>query len=481
MKSKNTQIIRIISALLVGILLLCSVGCSTEQDSGKDADTTQEQKEEIPWQDSLPKDMDYHGAVIRGLNADGYNPADEMPQEVVSRATYDANVNVSERMNVSFQEFEHTGYGYDEVRTMINGGLDECDVIFGTGVYFVPFSLEGLVIDMAKTEEISLLDLDAPWWAKEFNDSLNVGDFIYALKGQFDSSMEYGPCVIFVNNVLYELIEGEGAKIYPDVKEGTWTIDRMMELTRKAYKDDGDGVESEGDRFGAQLGTGGVGIQALAYGAGAYFTKRDENNMPYSDVSNERNILINEKLYDLINVEGTVPKDMLIDFAGGNLLFFEECADLCNRFRDFKDDWTMVPLPKMNEDQEKYVSTLHWSTFVMEIPVTTSPDKYEVVFTFAELASAEHNRIVRPAILDEAMKNKYSRDEETKEMVDLIAASASTDFFVFYGANSGMNDFFDQNSYGTRDISSMLSRKDKGIDKSIQKMLEELEKNSSKN
>jgi hypothetical protein len=59
----------------------------------------------------------------------------------------------------------------------------------------------------------------------------------------------------------------------------------------------------------------------------------------------------------------------------------------------------------------------------------------EYVGTILESMSAEGYRQVTPAYFEVALKNRYTKDQTSKEMVDLIKQSKVLDFAYVYGAD----------------------------------------------
>lgn len=478
MKNKAKRLgifLRILSVLLLSSVILTVAACSNTSVPETAGTTAFEETSVDFWLDELPREMDYGGQEIRFME-DGANvfiAEGEVPQEVVDKAFYEKSLNVAERMNVKPVHYNPED-GYNAFRLMVESHLDELDFALASGSGFISLCLNNYLIDMNKQEEFSVINLDKAWWSEDFTRAINVEDMVFWIMGNLDYTLEHHPCCLFLNNTLYNVVVGNEDGIYQTVIDGKWTLDRLIELTRDAYVDDGDGVVSKGDQFGLKL-EGGVGIPAFATSAGAYFSKRDKNNIPYGDITNDINVSVNEKLYDLVHLDG-INSDSG-SFSGGKVLFSAESADhMGNKFlRNMKDDWTIIPMPKLDENQENYLTALHPAYHVTGIPITVSTDKYELIFSFMEISAAEYRRLVRPAILDDAMKNKYSRDEHTKAMVDLCTDHVTVDLVDLYCSSIGTAAIFNESCQTTRDIASVLARKEKPLNKSLDKIIEQFE------
>lgn len=99
--------------------------------------------------------------------------------------------------------------------------------------------------------------------------------------------------------------------------------------------------------------------------------------------------------------------------------------------RDMNDDFGIVPMPKYDESQEKYLCSLGTSISVLLVPQTTK----DVALTskvMEALCYYSYNDVV-PKYYEVALKEKYSRDEEIKEMLTIIRDGATMSFSMFNG------------------------------------------------
>lgn len=99
-------------------------------------------------------------------------------------------------------------------------------------------------------------------------------------------------------------------------------------------------------------------------------------------------------------------------------------------YREVDFDFGVLPYPKYDEEQTNYQTRVGTGAPVVAIPVTTKDPS--MVSAVLEVMSAEGYYQMRPAYFDTALKNKYSRDEQTREMIDLITGNISVDFGTIY-------------------------------------------------
>jgi hypothetical protein len=154
-------------------------------------------------------------------------------------------------------------------------------------------------------------------------------------------------------------------------------------------------------------------------------------------------------------------------FGQGRALYVP--VSLCYAITDFRNyeglDYGIVPVPMLDEEQGQYYSAYTDRYFVVP---SCCPDK-AFVGTIMESMSAEGYRVVTPIYFEVALKDRYTRDDISKEMVDLIRETMILDFSYVYGADK----------WWSRSLYHLLSGKDKDASKDYasyyQSMLPEAE------
>ena len=85
--------------------------------------------------------------------------------------------------------------------------------------------------------------------------------------------------------------------------------------------------------------------------------------------------------------------------------------------RNMEADFGILPLPKYDEAQDTYYGRME-DGWVYVIP--NAPQDTELVGTIFEALSAESRNYVIPAFFDIALTNKYMRDTDSEEMLNMI-------------------------------------------------------------
>ena len=104
-------------------------------------------------------------------------------------------------------------------------------------------------------------------------------------------------------------------------------------------------------------------------------------------------------------------------------------------YRDIENDFGLLPLPKLDATQEEYFTMINLSTPYIFVPVTvSSPDK--VGFILEALASLSGD--ITSTYYEVCMSSKYTRDEESYEMIELASENIIYDTgFIFNWGNLG--------------------------------------------
>lgn len=143
-----------------------------------------------------------------------------------------------------------------------------------------------------------------------------------------------------------------------------------------------------------------------------------------------------------------------------------------------REDFAIIPPPKLDEAQETYLTTLHDGTTILGIPMTATAGTIEAVCATLEALAAESYKSLTPVYLDVALKNKYTRDEQSAEMIDLIRQNIVSDFGFQY-TETGFNNFFRNQTKTGAGVASTIAKNEKSWTASLEKILTALEKNAN--
>ncbi|MBE6657549.1 MAG: carbohydrate ABC transporter substrate-binding protein [Ruminococcaceae bacterium] len=444
----NTQIRKF--SLMMALLLVAGsastlLSCGGDEPAADDGKTTNAPiVTEAVTEDPGPKlelpEADYGGRNFNMLIPTEYTDhyvAESETGDVVLDAIYKRNRAVEELLNIKYNYIPESG-GWESrdafkgiIRNSVLAGDGAYDLIAGYQVVTLPLTLEGVFMDI---NEVPNIDLEKPWWVHNLVDTIGIEGKLYTVIGDASISLYSEIPVLYFNKKL--LADYNLPDPYPMVTEGTWTLDALFDLVKDAHSDiNGDGKLVFGeDHFGYTA----VAVAQRAFQTAAEFTvfDYDDNGMPcFVDLS-ERDAELYFKMGEFIKSPGvhaygvTNTTEYITPFLSDQVLISNGFISHTNLLRDMKSDFGILPLPKRDEAQENYHSQVGTAAAMFFVPATV-PDAAMTGMT-AEAMNYYSYKEVIPAYFEIALKEKYTRDEGVKQMLDIVRENAQVNFtFAF--------------------------------------------------
>ena len=412
-----------------------------EAVSTTEEETTEPTRENYP--DGIPAGLKYEGEKFRVLYFDKSNYRDdfvakEITGDLVTDAIYSRNMKVMDRFGTELELIaapaSETKAYCSYVETQVSAGEYAWDLISAYQAYTVPLAMKGVLADVSDTD---YLDFSQPWWEFDYMKELLIGsgDRIYFMQGDIALFMLGSMGSVYYNKRLMGEIYGS-FDVYSTVTGGEWTLEKFGELTAGAYSDvNGNGVMDAGDVVGFGATTV-KSTEHFMYDAGVRSNTRTADGYPSYTFGDEKSVDFIAKLYDLyyknpgarIYTADSGISDMTKDFKGGLMLLLPGWLYMAKGISgDCTDDYGIIPYPKYDTEQEDYLTLIHDGTTIYCIPFTC--DRMSMVSAVTEAFAAESWRSVTPAYFDVALKNRYASDAKSAEMIDLIRAGITTDYF----------------------------------------------------
>lgn len=374
---------------------------------------------------------------------------DELTGDVAFDAAYERNATVQDRLNVSI-EYTDTDWGWGDVtkniRTLVMAGDDEYDLIVNDQIGLATASIEKLFLNV---NSLQYFDFEKPYWWTEYMKDLTIGDEkMYLLVGDYFIDVLRKSHVIYYNRDIFNDLYGDPDSVYTTVFDGKWTYDELLKYISDAYMDtDGDNAVSVDDRFGMIIAGVGGSIFPFSYSADADFITRDAKGIPTITMNNERADKLYSYIYKVFYNNGTYHKgyeehsDKLYNkfLSSGTLFLSTVSIGDFDRFRDMPYDIGLLPYPKLDETQEDYITVIHDTAEIGAIPLTCQRGDFASAVIQA-LCEESYNTAM-PAYYETALKIKYSRDDNSAHMIDIIHDSINGLFTLIYGANHANNIF----------------------------------------
>lgn len=496
MTDKKTLITRIICGIVCGVIILETVGCTDARDtSSSDSDVAESvyveetEGETERWQtkDSLPDNLDYAGKDFGVLTTASpeyaiyYTGVEEESGDVVEDAVLKRNRNVETRLNIKLQADNFPAYSGDaagtQLKKLVMSGDTTYSIMIGTQWGIAQVVAEGPFLNAYELEHV---DFTQPWWNNNYMDEVAVGNNVrYLLVSDYDIDVLHWSRVIFYNKVMYDNYYGNPDDLYVDVLDGKWTIDYMSELSKGVYMDlNNNGKTDLTDQLGYVTYLTYSSTDSFIYGTDVQFTERDENGFVQLTMLSDRAVTLCEKVVGFFWQDGSSSKcnsdeELHSVFSSGNTLFMGNGSlRHASNLRDMEDDFGFVPYPKLDETQKEYRSLVHDATMLMVIPTTVSDT--EMTGACLEALSSETYRYVIPAWYETALKIKYTRDNMSAMMIDLIHDSMTTNFIYVY--NYALNNigllYRDLVTNKKTDYASKVAKSEKQATRKLEALME---------
>ena len=338
----------------------------------------------------------------------------------------------------------------------------------------MPIAQDGYFMD---GNTLTYCDFDHPWWIADMYKRFSCAGKLYGFIGDASLSLYKDMTVIYFNKRIWD--EQKAPDPYELVRNNEWTLDKFIGLCSGMQRDlNGDGAFDETDQltFLGEYVPCGTFQTALQLDV----VKVWDNGEPEYLGLTEKFLSAFERLLDFQSGEGVMRMSSIDDRSYKSMITFGNgnVATMCNfiysteYLRDMKDDYGILPMPKYDENQEKYISQLGTSTAMLFVP-TTAKD-IDLTSKVMETMSYYTNQLVVPKYYEVALKDKYARDDDIAEMLDIIRDGAAFDFLFVYGTSlqSAQNSYFRFYETNTTDLASKFASGEETFKASLESMIE---------
>ncbi|MDD4772862.1 MAG: hypothetical protein PHZ09_04575 [Eubacteriales bacterium] len=385
--------------------------------------------------------------------------------DVVNDAVYLRNSRISERFNIEFDyfSFPNTAEYPGTMTKVINAGEDVFDMVSLHPGYYASFVTSGYMTNLAV---LDYLDFDQPWWMGDSVKAYSYHGNIYTTYGAGTaiSVLATAPVMVYNKNIAADYNVGN---LYDVVREGKWTYEYVKSIIKDMWIDlDNNEKKSDEDFFGMYYVHPNEAYTFLWTLGGKYIAK-DTDDEPYLDINNEKNIRIFDAVRDMAqNWDGIYyAKSYETDtdvFVGGRALFQRAVLIIINKLRSVDFEYGILPNFKLDEEQVNYITSGGGGP--EGIPITCADKNRSALIM--EALNAESYKTVIPAYYETAVKVKYTYDEDSAEMLDMIFNNVVYDpsYIFCHGATYSIAD----HCLGKTEFSSWYASKEKGFNKEIE-------------
>ncbi|MCR5263553.1 MAG: hypothetical protein K6D94_06745 [Clostridiales bacterium] len=479
MKNRITAVILLI-AMMTSALVFAACGedagsvkpadtAAAQGGEGEEEETTLSEAEaRLALPDNLPE-ADYQGYTFRiaGRTRDDFvqeiGAELEETGDVIEDSIYHRNHDVMERFNVDIK-----GVYFDtpqnNVQKSVQAGDDEFDLLLGQVIEVGSTVTNGNYLNWY---EMPHINLDQPWYIGNAKDALSIGDKAYMMAGEYCLSiLRFSYCMYF-NKKLVENYSVDNP--YATVQDGKWTLDKLSDTIKDVYIDlNGDSVrDGGGDQFGLVSDYYSATI-TYQYAFDNPVMTKTADGVPEVNFNTPKTATMVQRLNDFAwgnpgalfggwDVYGSIWKD-------GRTMYLNSMFMSALNYRDMETDFGIIPYPKYDEAQDAYHSMSDGAHTIMAIPKTVSDLERNSVIL--EALNAESYKQVIPAYYEIALKVKYSRDEESVAVLDMLLDGRYFDFGYVYDGWKGYA-FILQDLISSKkaDFASAYAKKEKSATK----------------
>ena len=443
--------------MIVSVLASCNnTPAATTKDpaaSGNNAQTSGNQQQQttgnqdpgvqIPVEKQLNIDLDaidykdqefyiYHWATS--------NPEFAVDEEAaigdpIQEALYQRNLKVEEGLGIKLNFHAEDGHDnkqdnfVSKLTTRVQDPETPVDLIAAYSRTAPHVMAAGFSVDLLAYDD---LDLSKVWWPSLVRETHEIKGRLFYTSGDASTGLLTQIETLFMNKGVFKGLGHDYEKFIKAVFAGNWTIDDLINYCTNCYQDlDDIKGESNGDMFGIIAENVGFGDGMwTAYGY-TLFDISDEEDVIYTlsqDLLGDNALNFVKKLQDFSNTEyahlqyefasDVMPAlDKLAAFSAGRTLFMEM------RMIGFdaslvECDYTILPLPKGDEKQERYYTCVGNPYNLFSI-CSSSLDK-ELTARVLQTLGYYGYTYTTPAIFEVTFKGKVAKDDYAIELFDLI-------------------------------------------------------------
>lgn len=439
-------LIRVLTLSIALILLASAAACATAPDdqseqttptqdttpapvAGPDeqttlADTQVELKPNLPTVDYTGESITFLEREIQiGGNVDVFFNeiyADISTAETVSDAVYNRNAELTQKYGIEIVSVrEMDAKISDAFSKAADAGDKICDVLHANGGTTMQLAIKGYLRDMNTLEHVNY---ENPWWMGMVMETTAIaGKNAFAI-GDTNLQAFTAVSAVYFNKQMVEDLSLDD--IYPIVKDGKWTLDKMYAYSQAAFMElDGDDKMTPEDRYGLLFNA--YVWQPLFYGSGMALVDHNSSGDVFLNLNDETIVNTLSRVIDYLADDNanvctswmTLGKQEDF-FLSGHSMFYIQLMYSTLDMRQGDLDFGILPIPKTDEAQDGYYHYVHNKSSYTSVP-KINMDLEKTGIMLEDIAYHSY-KMVRPSFFDVLLDGKVARDEESTEMLDYV-------------------------------------------------------------
>lgn len=398
---------------------------------------------------------------------------DEQTGEVINDSIITRNREIEEKYNVKIAG-KYDLSAPATMQKLVASGDDTYEAVFLQMAAAGSAAKSGYCVDF---NTIPNIDINKGYWDHSIVDDMSVGGKVYMLTGDISTIDNQATWILMFNKSMIGDFNLDSP--YTAALDGTWAIEKFASMEKDITADiDGNGVMDKNDRWG--LSTTPDTVYGLFYSCGAQLVTKDDNDYPQFALDVNRISSIFEKSAAIMSADNALvtsrikgSSDLITDirtvFIEKRALFYCEVMFHVANLRQMETDFGILPMPKYDEAQENYITFVNPASTVLLVPKTN--EKLENTGALLEAFAYSSYKNVTPAYYDTALVGKYTRDEESKEMLDILLVNRTYDLGLIYGWSSFMSKYNALVISGNNNLSSLIAESESKMSSELEKFI----------
>lgn len=315
------------------------------------------------------------------------------------------------------------------VKNAVTSGSEDFDLVAGYLAYISTLAMDDCFYNL---HEVNTLNLQNEWWSQSFNENMTIFDCLFFADGDISLTMWESLYALYFNK---QLAEDRGIdNLYELVTDGDWTMEYLYEMTEELYEDDGNDKVDDTDVFGMIINT--HSLRAMVTTCGVPITQRNDEGTYDIVFFDDFTVELFDELFAFVHQNDSIwmaapaddadYTDILKMFTNNQALFISGTLDQSAVLRNMDTAFGIVPFPKYDDAQETYLSHSYDGHSIFGIPASlVDPSMSGAVM---DALGAESRQSVVPQYYEVVLKGRTTRDEESREMLDIIRDNLYFDF-----------------------------------------------------
>ena len=398
----------------------------------------------------LPK-MTFDGKKMRISSTTDYVPVevfvDETAINIREQALWVRNEKIKDEYGVQIEPYavapSTVTAHVEALLENIMSGDDFFDLALtsahSTGVYLI----SGYLVNWLNMQ---YNDFSKLYWRSDINDKFTFDDALYTAVGDMCISVLTNTYAMFYNRTKGDqMFVADGVttiteEVLQKIDDMTWTYDYFVNLISNIYTDlDYEAGPSIGDFYGYSSDLL-CALDTWQFAFDIPMLEADTRKVFKLVFDDEKSVEMVDKLSALYwETNGSYNhNDAYTTFAQGKVLFSPQILGYAlSIFRNMEDDYSILPYPLWDEDQDMYMTGAQDNYRVLSIPTTAK--NVDMVSYIVEVLNYESRETLYPVYYEESLKKQAARDPETIEMLNIVVAGCNFDLgTMFHHATGGL-------------------------------------------